>query len=128
MKDKLITLLESLKYPVYLQGSLDPDKEYPDAFFTFWNSATLDRAHYDNKVIEWVWEFDVNFYATDPALVNTILWQAGELLKQNGFIVPGKGFDLPSDEITHTGRGIEALIIERNLEEDEQDEENEDAE
>ncbi len=118
MKDKLIAVLEALKYPVYLQGSLDPDKGYPEAFFTFWNSSTPDRSHYDNKTIDWVWNFDVNFYATDPDLVNSVLLEAAEDLKKDGFIITsGKGFDLFSDEITHTGRGISVAIIERNEEE-----------
>lgn len=116
MKQKLIDLLSTFKYPVFLQGSLNPAKGYPPAFFTYWNNSTPDRSHYDNRVIDWVWDFDVNFYADDPTIVNTVLWQAAELLKQNGFIVPGKGYDVLSDEITHTGRGINALIIERNEE------------
>ena len=114
MKNKLITLLETFKYPVFLQGSMNPDAEYPPAFFTYWNNETPDRSHYDNRVIDWVWDFDVNFYANDPTLVNTVLWQAAELLRQNGFIIVGKGYDLASDEDTHTGRGIDVLIIERN--------------
>ena len=115
MKDKLITLLKTFKYPVFLQGSLLPEQAYPPTFFTFWNNSTEDRAHYDNDVIDWVWDFDVNVYSNDPAIVNTLLWQAIELLKQNGFVVSGKGYDLASDEITHTGRGVNVLIVERNI-------------
>lgn len=121
MKDKLIKLLEDeFKYPVLLQGSLGPDDAYPPSFFTIWNSATPDHSNYDNTTIDWAWYFDVNFYSTDPALVNTVLWQAAEHLKGNGFILlTGKGYDLMSDEITHTGRGISVAIIERNeVEED----------
>ena len=116
MKDFLIELLETFGYPVYLQGSLEPTQAYPEAFFTFWNNNTPDRAHYDNHAIDWVWSFDVNFYATSPDLVNSELLAAIQLLKQNGFIISGKGHDVGSDEITHTGRGVTALIIERNEE------------
>jgi hypothetical protein len=54
----------------------------------------------------------LNFYSEDPALVNEILISAKRLLKQAGFIVNGKGYDVPSDEVTHTGRGINILYME----------------
>lgn len=112
MKDKLIALLESFGFPVYLQGSLAADAKYPDSFFTFWNNSTLDNLHYDNAAVQYVWNFDVNFYSNDPLLVNTKLQEAITLLKQNGWIINGKGRDIPSDEITHTGRTVNALYLE----------------
>lgn len=112
MKQLLITLLESFGYPVFLQGSLSEDEAYPESFFTFWNNETPDGSHYDNNAINYIWNFDVNFYSVDPELVNTMLLNAKALLKQNGFIVGGKGYDIASDEPTHTGRGINVLIVE----------------
>lgn len=115
MKDLLIQTVEALGYPVILQGSLSEDESYPDSFFTFWNNDTPDGSHYDNEAIDYVWDFDLNFYSTDPALVNTKLLEAKSLLKQQGFIVRGKGYDVMSDEPTHTGRGINILKIEREV-------------
>lgn len=112
MKDLLISLLESFGFPVFLQGSLSENDPYPESFFTFWNNETPDGAHYDNEAINYIWNFDVNFYSVDPELVNSMLLQAKTLLKQNGFIVGGKGYDVATDEPTHTGRGINAIIIE----------------
>ena len=37
---------------------------------------------------------------------------AERILKNNGFIISGKGSDIPSDEPTHTGRGIEVEFLE----------------
>ena len=113
MKEQLIALLTTFGYPVILQGSLAKNKPYPGSFFTFWNNDTFDGSHYDNDAISYIWDFDVNFYSTDPTLVNTILLNAKAILKQNGWIVGGKGHDVPSDEPTHTGRGITALYIEK---------------
>lgn len=113
MKDLLISTISSLGYPVYQQGSLGQDEAYPESFFTFWNNDTYDKNHYDNKPIDYVWDFDLNFYSVDPDLVNTKLLAAKELLLEAGFIVPGKGYDVVSDEITHTGRGIHVLKIEQ---------------
>ena len=117
MKDLLVELLETFKYPVFLQGTLHEDEKYPDSFFTFFNNDTSDEKHYDNKPLSFLWDFDVNFYSNDVDLVNTILLEAIELLKQNGFIISGRGYDVMSDEPTHTGRGVNALFLERNEEE-----------
>lgn len=111
-KEKIISLLESFVLPVYLQGSLAEDAPYPEAFFTFWNNSSLDNLHYDNVPVSYVWNFDVNFYSSDPLLVNTKTQEAIDLLRQNGWIISGKGFDIPSGEITHTGRGFNALYLE----------------
>jgi hypothetical protein len=113
MKDALISLLESFGYPVRLQGSLAEDEAYPESFFTFWNNDTSDGSHYDNDAISYIWDFDVNFYSSNPALVNTVLLEVRTLLKNNGWIISGKGYDVASDEPTHTGRQINTIYIER---------------
>ena len=48
MEDALITILESFKYPVYRQGSMSNDAEYPETFITFWNNTSDNHAYYDN--------------------------------------------------------------------------------
>lgn len=116
MTEKLIAILETIGYPVRLQGSLAEDEAYPAAFFTFWNNSSADGDHYDNGAIFYVWNFDVNFYSTSPELVYTALEAARAALRAGGFIVSGKGFMVPSDEPTHTGRGLTALIIENEQE------------
>lgn len=112
MKDVLINAISSLGYPVIQQGSLNPDDQYPDSFFTFWNHDADGNSFYDNDDHSTVWVFDLNFYSIDPSLVNTKLVEAKNLLKQSGFIVSGKGHDVASDEPTHTGRGITVMCVE----------------
>ena len=116
MKQALINLLGSFGYPVKLQGSLLPDEPYPASFFTFWNNSSDDAAHYDNAAISYVWSFDINFYSNDPALTNTVLLEAKALLQAAGWIINGKGYDMPTDYPTHTGRGIVALYLEQENE------------
>lgn len=116
MEKLLIKLLESFGYPVRLQGSIAADEKYPDSFFTFWNDDSEDGTHYDNDAINYVWYFEVNFYSTDPDLVNTALLEAKALLKTNKFIITGQGYDVASDEPSHTGRGMNVLYI-KNKEE-----------
>lgn len=112
MKDLLIGVLETLGYPIYLQGSLNPNEPYPDSMFTFWNRDSWDDEFYDNKENVTIWQFDVNFYSIDPNLVNSVLVQAKTLLRQNGFIVSGKGHDIASDNDSQTGRGLNVYKIE----------------
>ena len=112
MTDNLISLLETFGYEVHLQGSLLKDEPYPASFFTFWNNDTSDGNHYDNNAISCVWDYSVYFYSTDPDLIYTVLDNVKTLLKQNGWIVSGKGYDVPTDEPTHTGRAIDALYLE----------------
>lgn len=112
MEDDLIQILETLGYPVIRQGSLSPDEEYPGSFFTFWNNDSPDHAHYDNAEYGTEWDFDVNFYSTDPEKTYKVLADARIKLKQNKWIIPGKGYDVASDEVTHTGRGMRAFYLE----------------
>lgn len=113
IKDLFInTLKNEFGFPVILQGSMSDDDEYPDSFFTFFNNSTTSEAFYDNKETETVWDFDLNFYSNNPDLVNSILLEAKTALKAQGFIIDGKGYDVLSDEPTHTGRGINVLFVE----------------
>ena len=113
IEDALIALLEGLgSYPVFRQGSLTEEQPYPETFFTFWNSSSADHSHYDDDNYGVVWYFDVNVYSIDAALTYSLLADARTALKSAGWVVPGKGYDLPTDEPTHTGRGISASYLE----------------
>lgn len=113
MEDLLIRTLEKLGYPVSLQGSMAEGEAYPESFFTFWENPSDDVSFYDDNPTREVYNFDVNFYSTDPELVYTALKEAKKLLKENGFSVPGSGHTVGSDEPTHTGRGMTAIITKK---------------
>ena len=114
MEDLLIQVLETLGYPVRLQGSLLPDEPYPDHFFTYWNDSADGTSFFDNDETAILWSYSVNFYSCDPLLVNSKLIEAKKLLKVAGFIVSGAGYSVMSDEPTHTGRGITVLYRQNN--------------
>lgn len=111
MEDTLIEILESFGYPVLRQGSIASDEDYPEHFFTFWNNDAPDHSHYDNEEYGTEWDFDVNFYSTDPEKTYSVLAEARTRLKQNNWTIPGHGYDVASDENTHTGRGLRAFYL-----------------
>lgn len=111
VEDILIETLESFGYPVRLQGSLLPNEPYPDNFFTFWNDSSNSSAFYDNDEHAIVYSYSVNFYSTEPNKCYEMIRNAKKELKKRGFILTGDGYSVPSDEITHDGRGISAEYL-----------------
>lgn len=114
MEETLITLLESLDYPVIRQGSLTEGEEYPDTMITFWENEDIDESHYDNRPTSVIWDYDVNVYSTDPELTYSLLDSARKLLRDNGFIIARRGYDLASDTVAQTGRGMNVVYIQYN--------------
>lgn len=112
MEDQLLEILTSFKYPVYRQGSMSDDEAYPPTLITFWNNDSPDHAHYDNSEYGSAWDYTVFVYSSDPTLVYSVLMDIRTALKNAGWIVPSKGFDVASDEPTHTGRAIEVFYLE----------------
>lgn len=111
MEDSLIEILESFGFPVLRQGSLTDEDTYPDNFFTFWNTYAPDHAHYNNADYGTSWAYDVNFYSNNPDNTYNYLANARTALKNAGWTVTGKGYDVLSDEPTHTGRGMEVYYL-----------------
>ena len=112
MKQKLITELQAFGYPVFLQGTFNPQETYPNTFITFFVDSTDDGAHFDNKTNSIEWRFSVILYSNDPAIVNTKPDEIRATLKAAGFIPQGKGNDLLSDEPTHTGWAMDFIGVE----------------
>ena len=112
MKTNLISLLETFGYPVFLHGSMNDDDEYPQSFFTFWNFDTPEASFYDNESFRAEWGFTVCFYSDDPLRIDETIDKTIKLLKENNWIIEGKGKDAVSDEKTHTGREITCWKIE----------------
>lgn len=111
MEDNLIEILSTFGYPVYRQGSMSDDEEYPETFFTFWNYDSPDHSYYDDEDYGTEWNFNIYVYSNAPELTYSLLSEARLALKQAGWICIGKGFDVQSDEETHTGRGLNVIYM-----------------
>lgn len=112
MRNRLYQTLLTLGYPVHLQGTMNPDEAYPPHYITYFTQDSDDAANFDNETVAVSWRFQVAFYSTDPLLVESFPNTIRTTLKKAGFIPQGKGYDLPSDEPTHTGWVQEFLALE----------------
>ncbi len=112
-EDILIETLETFGFPVRLQGSLSEEENYPNDFFTFWNNDSSGESFYDNEEKSTSFDYDVNFYSTNPEKVYRILREAKQKLLEKNFIISGDGHSVASDELTHTGRGMNILFLRR---------------
>ena len=108
----LIEKLEALGYPVYYQGSIASDKAYPESFITYLTVTSTDEAHFDNAPMVCAWRYQITFYSSSPALVESVPMQIRAALKTAGFIPDGRGRDIPSDVDTHTGWTTDYYYIE----------------
>ena len=61
MKTLLRETLESLGYPVYLQGSMADDEAYPKSFITYLSMDSYNEADFDDKTHAVGWRFQVAF-------------------------------------------------------------------
>lgn len=119
MREQFVALLQTFGLPIFLQGSLNKNSAYPSSFFTYWNDTTEDNAHYDNDAIAFNWQFTIYYYTQNEnaAQMDGVFLQIRNLFKQNGWIMTGVGYDVPSDEPTHVGRAIDVYYIQRNIKE-----------
>jgi hypothetical protein len=113
MVDTLIQLLETLGFPVMRQGSLPADQQYTPTFITFWGHDDSE-SFYDNDERCVIWSFYINVYSDDPDTAYNTLDILRAILKQNGWTIIERGRDVPSDEITHIGRGCEVCYMQYN--------------
>ena len=109
MKNKLISVLEKYGFPVFLQGTLNPEEEYPETFITFWTNDVPEDNHFDNEATSFDWMFSVILYSSNPEIVNTLPDNMRADLNAADFIPQGKGGDVPSDKPTHTGWGLDVI-------------------
>ena len=112
MKSLLIATLEKLGYPVILQGSMADNEPYPESFITFQTMASTEQDFFDGLPHGIQWRYAVIFYTSNPALMSTVPEQIYTALRSAGFIPQGRGYDIPSDEQTHTGFANEYYYLE----------------
>lgn len=110
--DLLVSTLESLNFPVFLQGTFS-GAEYPESFITYFVESYDDRAHYDDAPDSWTFSTTVIFYSRDPAKLFSIPATIRTTLKNAGFIPTGKGYNIFSDDPNYTGWTNQYLFLDK---------------
>lgn len=114
VKTKLIDILGTFcPDNVFLQGTLNPETEYPQKFVTFFVTTTELNAFYDNEENEKDFFISVIFYSNNPAEVSSYPEQIMQALREEGFILEDAGNDIMSDKITHTGWAMDFIYSKR---------------
>ena len=112
VKEKLIAVLEN-NCPdpnnVFLQGTINPDEQYPDTFITFFITGSEFGSFYDNNEYSVEWSGAIMIYSVDPDTIESIVSGVYTDGKAAGFEFEGIGNDIPSDVETHTGWAIDFI-------------------
>lgn len=112
MKQKIVSWLEeAFSFPVFLQGSMSQEEEYPQSFFTFWNFMSENK-YYDNIPTGKIYGFWIYFYSDDPETMERVTKEAEQLFRSHGVIIGESWTDTKSDTETHQGEMMEIFIME----------------
>ena len=113
MKEKLIEILEKFcPDNVFLQGTLNPEEEYPATFITFFVTESFFEEFYDNDSNRIDYYVSVILYSSNPQIVHDDPPQIIQALKVAGFIPTTAGIDIISDVQTHTGWAMDFIYPE----------------
>ena len=113
MKDLLISILERFTPgEVYLQGTINPDKKYPDSFITFFVTGSSHEDYYDGEADRVDRHVSVMYYSNDPNNVEYVPPTIIRALKEEGFVPQNAGIDLLCDQPTHTGCAMDFIYPE----------------
>lgn len=114
MKEKLIEVLDGFcPNCVFLQGTINPEEDYPETFITFFTTDSEFNAFYDDDANRIDWSLSVMYYSSDPAKVQSEPPKIIRALKAEGFIPQNAGIDIISDVDTHTGWAMDFIYPEK---------------
>ena len=112
--DELYNVLDAYGLPLYLQGTLGADEDYPDNFITYWIEDSKGNAFYDNDSNETDWSISIIYYTHDINSIKEFIPKLIDDLKINKFKVIGKGFFTPSDKPNCVGWILPAIYLKNN--------------
>lgn len=112
-KDNLKEVLDGFGFKSWLMHTMPEDEVYPDSFFTYLSIDAPFEAHYDNAPHAVAWTFWIGFYSNDPDQVDSIPLELANRLRAAGWVVPGLGEDVQTDEPSHTGKRLTAYFVEK---------------
>ena len=102
-------LRKLMNIPVYIEG--DAPKDLPDEYFTISEDYTSDNLNADNEALEHLYEFTLKWYTKDASRLYSVLIEAITLLKQNGYLVEGVGYQNATYKETWFSRMVDVEKI-----------------
>lgn len=113
VKNNLISILETYcPDNVYLQGTLNPDEDYPETFITFFITDSSFDTFYNNDSNSIDWSVAVMIYSNSPVKIDEISKGIIKDCKAAGFIPQNAGNDILSGVESHTGWAIDFIYKE----------------
>lgn len=104
-------IFELIDVPIYRQGSLADDEEYPDeTFCTYWMRADDLDDWYDNRPRKRKIVCDINIYSNDYDTMSQKIQKIRDDCIEND-IVTSSIRDLASDDANYTGQGITVTVF-----------------
>lgn len=104
--------LNPLGLKVYQQGTV-PKQEIPQSYITVWNGSSIDNLNADNTTKYVEYDFTVIYYTTDLGSLYTQTEAIISLLKANGYVIDGHGFDIESGVEEYSARCVEVTKIDK---------------
>lgn len=109
---ELLSILKAISPIIWLMHTMPNTAAYPETFFTYLPIDAPFVMHYDNRPHAVVWAFWIGFYSSDRSRVLTMPRELTKRLLAAGWVVPGLGEEVQSDEPTHTGWRLTAYRVE----------------
>ena len=102
LRESFYNIIESFSLPIFLQGSMSENEEYPKTFITYFIPEIDDTHFADNEAKLKSVIFEVAIYSEDLSEIDRLSEEIKKKMKINdyNFLIGG---DVASDTQTHSG-------------------------
>ena len=107
----IYSLLETLGLPVFIQGDMPEEMEYPETFITYIWVSSSDLWRFNNRATATNYVAQVTVYSCYPNAIDENIEKVITLLESAGYSKDDSGRMIPSDEPTHLGWTIDFNYI-----------------
>lgn len=110
VREKLFEVLERNGLPIFLQGAMSKEAEYPDTFLTYFIPTNDDDIFADNAATHTAYTVQAAVYSNDIDKKDAVTEKIKADMKAEGFLFQTGG-DVASDVETHTGYMQQFIIL-----------------
>lgn len=110
VREQLFNILERNGLPIFLQGSMSQEAEYPDTFLTYFIPTNDEDIFADNTATHTAYTVQAAVYSNDIDQKDALAEKIKTDMKAEGFLFQTGG-DVASDVETHTGYMQQFVIL-----------------